>query len=132
MSDTTDIAIEEFLIGPDLGIEYIKHSQHGIIAVNDKRMIILANRSAELLFGYHKSELLGKALEILLPDGLKEKHQHHTEGYVHNPRNRPMGVGLELKGRRKDGSEIPVDINLIPVPNVGQHGMITMAEISKK
>jgi len=130
VSNTTDIAIEEFLIGPDLGIEYIKHSQHGIIAVNDKRMIILANRSAELLFGYHKAELLGKPIEILIPDALKEKHQHHTEGFVKNPRNRPMGVGLELKGRHKDGSELSVDINLIPVPSV--NGMITMAEISKK
>lgn len=130
MSETIDIAIEEYLIGPDLGIEYIKHSQHGIIAVNDKRIIILANRSAELMFGYHKAELLGKPIEVLLPDALREKHQHHTEGFVTNPRNRPMGVGLDLKAKKKDGTEMSVDINLIPVPSV--NGLITMAEISKK
>jgi PAS domain S-box-containing protein len=130
MDDITDKAIAEHLLGPDLGIEIIKHSQHGFIGVNADGLIILVNRSAELMFGYHKSELIGKALEILLPDSLKEKHKEHRSGFMDRPRDRPMGVGLPLKAKHKDGSEISIDINLIPVPTV--KGLIVIAEISRK
>lgn len=130
MEDLSSKAIEEYLLIPDIGVEYLKHSQHGVVAVNDKGKIILINRSAELLFGYHKSELIGQSLEILLPDGLKEKHKEHRQGFMNAPRSRPMGIGLELKARKKDGNEISIDINLIPVPSV--NGMITIAEVSRK
>lgn len=130
MKDITDKKVEEFLIGPDLGIEHIKNSQLAVIAVNNKAEIVLVNRSAELMFGYHKSELIGQPIEILLPDALKEKHQQHRTGFIENARNRPMGSGLELKARCKNGTEIKIDINLIPIPNV--EGMITLAEISRK
>lgn len=133
MEDTSNLEnkiVEEMLLTPDLGIEYIKHSEHATIAVNNKATIILVNRSAELMFGYHKSELIGQQIEILLPDDVKKKHEGHRNGYMKKPRSRPMGSGIFLKGRHKDGSEIPVDINLIPVPNSA--GMITIAEISRK
>lgn len=130
MTDHLNIAAEEYLIAPDLGVEYIRHSQHGVVAINDKGIIILVNRSAELMFGYQRSELLGQPIEILLPDSLKEKHQGHRTGFLDSPRNRPMGIGLELKGKRKNGVEIPIDINLIPVPSV--NNLITIAEISRK
>lgn len=130
MEDLTNKSIDEYLLIPDIGIEYLKHSQHGVIAVNDKGKIILANRSAELMFGYHKSELIGQSLEILLPDALKEKHKDHRNAFMSVPRNRPMGIGLELKARKKDGNEISIDINLIPVPSV--NGLITIAEVSRK
>lgn len=130
MEDLVNKATEELLLAPDLGVEYIKHSQHGVIAVNDKAIIVLVNRSAELMFGYHKSELLGEAIEILLPDSLKEKHKGHRDGFISNPRNRPMAIGLDLKAKHKNGTEIPIDINLIPVPTT--LGMVTIAEISKK
>lgn len=130
MDDIVNKAAEEILLAPDLGVEYIKHSQHGVIAVNEKAVIVLANRSAELLFGYHKAELLGQAIEILLPDALKEKHKNNRDGFMANPRNRPMGSGLSLKAKHKNGTEIAIDINLIPVPTTS--GMITIAEISKK
>lgn len=130
MEELSHKSIDDFLLIPDIAIEYLKHSQHGVIAVNDKGKIILANRSAELMFGYHKSELIGQNLEILLPDALKEKHKDHRQGFMSVPRNRPMGIGLDLKARKKDGAEISIDINLIPVPSV--NGMITIAEVSRK
>src|ERR1041385_7865495 len=102
MNEHLNISAEEYLITPDLGVEYIRHSQHGVVAINDRGIIILVNRSAELMFGYQRSELLGQPIEILLPDSLKEKHQHHREGFFDSPRNRPMGIGLELKGKRKN------------------------------
>lgn len=130
MEDLSNKSVEEYLLTPDIGIEYLKHSQHGVIAVNDKGKIILVNRSAELMFGYHKSELIGQALEILLPDALKEKHKEHRQGFMSVPRNRPMGIGLDLKARKKDGNEISIDINLIPVPS--SSGLITIAEVSRR
>lgn len=130
MSDQHNIAIEEILIGPDVGTEYLKQTSHAVIAVNAEAKIVLVNRSAELMFGYHKSELLGQKLEILLPDNLKDKHEHHRNTFMNQPRSRPMGIGLDLKAKHKNGNEISVDIHLIPVPNT--KGMITIAEISKK
>jgi PAS domain S-box-containing protein len=130
MNELTDKTVAEYLLGPDLGIEIIKHSQHGFIGVNSNGHIILVNRSAELMFGYHKSELVGQPLEILLPDSLKEKHKEHRNGFMDKPRDRPMGVGLDLKAKHKDGTEISIDINLIPGPSV--KGLITIAEISRK
>lgn len=130
MNELINTKLEEIFIGPDLGIEFIKNSRSAVIAVNDKAVIVLVNRSAELMFGYHKAELLGQHIEVLLPDALKEKHKHHRDGFIHNPRNRPMGVGLELKAKRKNGEEISIDINLIPIPN--ESGMLTMAEIIRK
>jgi PAS domain S-box-containing protein len=130
MDDLSNKSVQEYMLLPDLGVEYMKNSQHGVIAVNEHGIIVVANRSAELMFGYHKAELIGETIEKLLPDVLKEKHKEHRTGFMSKPRNRPMGVGLELKAKRKDGTEITIDINLIPVPSV--NGLITIAEISRK
>jgi PAS domain S-box-containing protein len=130
MDELTNKIVEEYILIPDLGIEYMKHSQHGVIAVNEAGHIVVVNRSAELMFGYHKSELIGQTIEMLLPDTLREKHKESRSGFISHPRNRPMGVGLALKAKRKDGTEISIDINLIPVPSV--KGLITIAEISRK
>lgn len=131
MEELTNSIIKELLLTPDLGIEYMKHSQHAVVMVNDKGLIVLVNRSAELLFGYHKSEMIGKPVEMLLPDSIKGKHEQHRSGFMKSPRNRPMGVNLDLKAKHKDGTEIPIDINLVPVPNATA-GMITIAEISRR
>lgn len=130
MSDPVNKIIEEYLLTPDIGTEYMKHSQHGVIAVNEGGIIVLTNRAAELMFGYHKSEMVGQPMEMLLPDALRAKHKEHRSGFMDRPRNRPMGVGLDLKAKRKDGTEMSIDINLIPVPSV--NGLITIAEISRK
>jgi PAS domain S-box-containing protein len=68
-----------------------------------------------LLFGYLGPELLGQPVEILIPEAFRQGHQHHREGYFGHPRVRRMGEGLTLHGRRKDGSEFPVEISLSPL-----------------
>jgi PAS domain S-box-containing protein len=130
MEELSNKSVEEFMLIPGLAIEYLKQSQHGVIAVNHEAKIIIVNRSAELMFGFQKSELIGQPIEILLPDVLREKHKEHRTGFIDKPRNRPMGIGLELKAKRKDGTEINIDINLIPVPSV--NGLITIAEINRR
>jgi PAS domain S-box-containing protein len=76
---------------------------------------VLVNSQAELLFGYLAPELLGQPVEILIPASFRGGHQKHREGYFAHPRVRRMGEGLTLYGRRKDGSEFPVEISLSPL-----------------
>jgi len=87
----------------------------GIIVVNRSGGIIRANKQAERLFGYSRNELFNAHHEIILPEGLREKHMEHRRVYMSEPHIRPMGTGLELFGRRKDGSEFSVDIALGPL-----------------
>jgi formate hydrogenlyase transcriptional activator len=74
-----------------------------------------ANARAEELFGFSRSELLERSIESLIPERFRKHHPAHVRGYNSQPRTRFMGIGLELYGLRKDGSEVPVDIMLKPV-----------------
>jgi protein-histidine pros-kinase len=83
-----------------------------IFLVDPAGRIVLMNRTCEALFGYPPSELLGASIEILVPERLRGGHAAHREKFQAQPKRRPMGTGLELMGRRKNGSEFPVDITL--------------------
>lgn len=85
------------------------------VAVDDKGYIVLANALAETMFGYPPKALLGKRLEILLPERIRKLRARQRRDYFTNPRTRPMVAGLDLVGRRKDGTEFPVEINLAPL-----------------
>ena len=86
-----------------------------MIIVDERGRIAIVNRQAEDMFGYTRAELLGHEVEMLLPDDIRSKHLVHRGSYVENPELRPMGPGLDLFGRRKDGSMFPVEISLSPV-----------------
>jgi len=86
-----------------------------MIIVDERGRIAIVNRQAEDMFGYTRAELLGHEVEMLLPERIRHDHLGHRDGYVANPELRPMGPGLDLFGRRKDGSEFPVEISLSPV-----------------
>jgi len=83
-----------------------------ILVVNRNGIIELANPSVEKLFGYTNAELVGKTLEILVPENARHKHAVDREGYFHKPKARPMGMGRDLTARKKDGTTIPVEIGL--------------------
>ncbi|HEY7221644.1 MAG TPA: diguanylate cyclase [Candidatus Binatia bacterium] len=73
------------------------------------------NAQVEVIFGYSRQELQDKPVEFLIPERFRERHVKHITSYIADPRTRPMGVGLELFGQRKDKSEFPVDIMLSPM-----------------
>jgi len=85
-----------------------------IVIVDGDARIVLVNGQAEKLFGYGRDELVGNTVEMLLPERVRTRHVLHRTGYIAEPTARPMGAGLELLARRKDGSEFPVDISLSP------------------
>ncbi|HLH62705.1 MAG TPA: PAS domain S-box protein [Ktedonobacteraceae bacterium] len=89
-----------------------------LLMVDEQGRIALVNHQAEQLFGYSRQELLGRDLEYLLPERFRALHLQHRYTYLQGPTVRPMGLGLELYGRRKDGSEFPVDISLSPIQTI--------------
>jgi PAS domain S-box-containing protein len=86
-----------------------------ILEVDRRGIIVLVNREAERLFGYGREELLGTHIEALIPERFRNTHPDYRQGYHAHPITRPMGSGLDLWARRRDGSEFPVDINLSPI-----------------
>jgi PAS domain S-box-containing protein len=92
--------------------EYFKAATEGLIIVDRSGRIVEANPAAQRLFDYAEAELIGQPIELLLPGQLRQLHRKHLEGYFAAPRTRAMGRGLGLAGRRKDGSEFPVEISL--------------------
>jgi PAS domain S-box-containing protein len=84
----------------------------GIIIVNSFGEIHLVNQFLLKQFGYTEPEVTGKKIEILIPRRYKDKHEHHRENYIANAHSRPMGLGMDLHGVKKDGTEFPVEISL--------------------
>jgi len=97
--------------------ELLEAAPDAMVIVDPKGRIALINAQTESLFGYGRAELLGRPVEILMPERYRQPHGAHFTEYRANPRVRPMGQALELPGRRKDGSEFPVEISLSPLPN---------------
>lgn len=90
----------------------LENAAEGIIVVDRDGRIVLVNNRSEALFGYRREELLDREVETLLPENRREVHRVHRAKYLANPHNRPMGAGLDLIARRRDGSEFPVEISL--------------------
>jgi PAS domain S-box-containing protein len=105
----------------------LESAAEGIVLVDRDGRIVLANAKIEELFGYHRDELLGHTVEVLLPERFRTAHAAHRAAYFVDPRVRPAGPGLDLAGRRKDGTEFPVEIGLSFVETEG--GVLAMGFI---
>jgi PAS domain S-box-containing protein len=95
--------------------DLIDAAPDGVIVCDQAGLIVLVNAEIERMFGYSRGELAGQRIDMLVPDHARPQHSRHVAGYTASPRLRPMGIGMELTGRRKDGAEIPVEISLSPI-----------------
>lgn len=93
----------------------LESAPDAIVIIDHYGKIAVVNKQAVKMFGYTREELLGKEIEILLPDELGDRHVSHRAGFARDPLLRPMGTGMELCGKCKDGSLLPVEISLSPV-----------------
>jgi PAS domain S-box-containing protein len=98
----------------------MESASQGIIAIDRGGRIEIVNQKAEELFGYTREEMIGSSIEMLLPEALRGVHEEHRKGYFGSPHPRPMGIGLELSGRRKNGEQFPLEISLNYVRMDGQ------------
>ena len=99
----------------------------GMVIVDGTGEIVLVNAQVERLFGYDRSELVGEPVEILVPDRFSGMHMAFRNGYVSEPRTRPMGLAGDLRARRKDGSEFPVEVSLSPLET--DEGLLVSAAV---
>ncbi len=84
----------------------------GVIVIDDTGSIVTINSKLEALTGIKNEELIGKNINVIIPERFHEQHMGHLSSYFRNPRERPLGIGLELYLRKKDNSEVPVEISL--------------------
>ena len=111
---------------PELARSALEAAPDAMLIIDDSGTIRYANRQVSALFGYPHDEIIGLRVDTLMPERFRERHHIHRKDFFRNPRVRSMGQGLELYGRRADGTEFPVEISLSPI-EVGEGSLAAAA-----
>jgi PAS domain S-box-containing protein len=101
-----------------------------LVITDEAGEIILVNAQAELIFGYHRDQMIGQVVEMLMPERFQQSHAAHRAEYLLEPRLRAMPDRREIIGRRRDGQEMSLAIMLSPV--VTRSGIYTLAVVRRK
>jgi len=109
-------------------VALLESASQAIVSIDRGGRIVLANHRAGEMFGYTVKELLGARVELLLPESKRAAHGRQREDYFQHPRARPMGIGFDLSGRRRDGAEFPVEVSLSTIET--EEGIFGIAFIS--
>jgi len=108
-------------------------SPSGMVMIGPDGKLVLVNAQVEILFGYRQEELIGKPVGLLVPERFRDRHPAHRQHFFASPASRPMGAGRELYGRRKDGSEFPVEIGLNPIrPGASPFVLASIVDITER
>jgi len=114
--------VAEALLSPSI----LEAMPDALVAVNQQGVIIQINSQTEAIFGYTRDELIGQSIELLVPERQRLHHDQHRAEYHAKPKIRRMGSGLDLRGRRRDGTEIPLEISLSPIASEGGPIVLTV------
>lgn len=93
----------------------LESAEDGLVVIAHTGDIVLVNRRTERMFGYAREELIGQSVEMLVPPAYAKRHARDRANYFAHPRMRPMGRGIDLWGQRRDGTQFPVEISLVPL-----------------
>jgi PAS domain S-box-containing protein len=127
------IAEEEKRESEETAQALFQAAAQAIFVVNQQGRMVMVNPATEKMLGYSQDELIGEPVEMLVPENLRGGHVSHRSGYFHNPQNRPMGFGLDLQARKKDGSIFDVEISLSYISTATETLAVAfMSDISKR
>ena len=118
---------------PSIDFTLLESVPDGMVIADRQGAIVYANRAADQLFGWERGELVGQPVEVLLPARYRATHQLDRAAYHSAPRTRPMGLGIELSGLRKDGQEFAVEISLSPLTLGGEvHVVAAVRDVTER
>jgi PAS domain S-box-containing protein len=127
-TDRQDLYVDRIGLSGQTALKgFLEAAPDAIVVVDTDGRIVIVNRLTEKLFGYSREELFGQPVEMLVPDRLREAHVADRTRYYAELRTRPMGAGVSsLTGRKRDGTEFPVEISLSPM-QTGEGLLVTAA-----